>query len=216
MKQLLRIDEISAVDHTYITEQDILFYFVEYTSGKDYTYSDGNDLINNLKKSVRYRDQPPWHYKTLAIASVAAMIRSQVVERIDLNQVTFVPLPPSKTSDHELYDNRILQVITKACRGKAADIRELLQIKASRPAAHEQDLRPTIADLEHNFLVNEALVPGVRHTIYLVDDVLTNGTTFIAARNILQQYFPDAQYVGLFVARRALEKGNMLDFLEDW
>ncbi len=205
MKRLLKIDELVIDDHFYLDEQDECFYFVEYTARKGYSFSDGNKLIYNLKKSVTYRGTPAWRYKEEAISLAGKMIKNSLLTELDINGCTLVPIPPSKSKDHDEYDDRTLRIIEQGCIGlKDVDIRELLYCPESINAAHESDLRPSVQQLETNLKIDEDLADDIGDTIYLFDDVITTGAHFIACRNVLLKRFPNFSVVGIFVARRAI------------
>jgi hypothetical protein len=206
MKKLLKIDELVINDHFFLTEEDVCYYFMEYTAGRTWGYSEANNIISNLKKARKYFRTPAWKYKQDAIDEVASLINTQVIAKLDTAQITLVPIPPSKSKDDPRYDDRILTVIQKACDGVEADIRELLLNNDSMEASHESAVRPTIKELQDNLSIDETLVEGTQLTFCLFDDVLTTGAHFIACKNVLLERFPEAQVFGVFVARRAIEK----------
>ena len=47
-----------------------------------------------------------------------------------------------------------------------------------------------------------ARLPG--EFIFIVDDVLTTGAHFVAAKSLLKRQFPETPVMGVFVARRVL------------
>lgn len=206
MKRLLKIDELIIDDHFYLDGEDDCYYFVEYTARKGYSFSEGNKLIYNLKKSVSYRGTPAWRYKEEAISHAGQMIKNSLLKELDTTVCTLVSIPPSKTKDHDEYDDRTLRIIQQGCIGlQSVDIRELLYCTESIHAAHESELRPSVQKLEENLKIDEDLVDGVSGTVYLFDDVITTGAHFIACRNVLLKRFPNLRVVGIFVARRALQ-----------
>lgn len=44
--------------------------------------------------------------------------------------------------------------------------------------------------------------PAPKKTVVLVDDVLTTGAHFVAARNVIRADFPDCRVLGIFIAKR--------------
>jgi predicted amidophosphoribosyltransferase len=217
MKKLLYIDELVIDDHYFLSEGDECYYFVEYTSQKGFNFSDGNNVISNLKKKLTFKGKPAWKYKQEAIQQVATLIKTQIFDKVDISNVTLVPIPPSKSKDHELYDDRMLQVLQLAAKGVEADIRELILCDESMEAAHEREVRPTIAELQENMYLDDDLLDDLEDTIWLFDDVLTTGAHFIACKNLILEHNPNASVYGIFVARRVIEKLDAADdFDDDW
>lgn len=197
--RLQKIDELSRRDHSYLEDGDHCYYFGEYTARESYAHSATNQLIHNLKKSLDKRGTPQWRYKGVAIAESARLLRGAI--RADA-LVTFVPIPPSKTKDHPLYDDRLTQVLEATCDGRAAEYRELLVLRRSVEAAHLSEVRPTIDEVAANYQIDETLAHPEPQTIFVLDDVLTTGCHFKAAERVLRARFPRANIVGLFIARR--------------
>jgi predicted amidophosphoribosyltransferase len=73
------------------------------------------------------------------------------------------------------------------------------------PAAHATTIRPTIAQLISNFILDESLAAPQPRSIALVDDVLTTGAHFVAAKALLAARFAGVPIRGLFVARRVFD-----------
>jgi predicted amidophosphoribosyltransferase len=201
---LIAIDEVSLPDHSYLSDKDKCYYFMLYYSKQGFDYSDENSLIFNLKKPMKLKDKPHFHYKESAIKKIAKIVESGFINAIgNIDECTIIPIPPSKTKDHEHYDDRVLKILELATKDKEVDIREILMCKESVDASHETENRPSIAELEENLLIDRSVSKNVKPIIVLFDDVLTTGAHFIACKNVLQARYPDAKIVGVFVARRA-------------
>lgn len=197
--RLQKIDELSRRDHSYLEEGDHCYYFGEYTARESYAHSATNQLIHNLKKTMDKRGTPQWRYKGVAIAESARLLRSAV--KADA-RVTFVPIPPSKTKGHPLYDDRLIQILEATCEGRPAEYRELLVQRRSVAAAHLSEVRPTIDEVAANYQIDEALSHPEPQAIFVLDDVLTTGCHFKAAERVLRARFPRSNVIGLFIARR--------------
>jgi predicted amidophosphoribosyltransferase len=52
--------------------------------------------------------------------------------------------------------------------------------------------------------VDESLVSPTPVQIGVIDDVLTNGSHFVAAKRVLQRRFPGVPVIGIFFARREI------------
>ncbi len=195
----LSIDDLTRPDHHHLSEEDECLYFMEYTSGKTFAYSDANGLISNFKKPVKRKDLAG--YKTKAIDEISKMFAESLA--VDGENWTVVPIPPSKSKGHDEYDDRMTRCLQKYL-GQRGDFRELLINTVDRKAAHESSVRPTVSDLMDDMEIDENLTEGVRENIAIFDDVLTAGTHFTAAKRMLKQRFPYARIVGIFIARRVL------------
>ena len=199
--RFLKIDDQNRSDHYNLTADDECYFLHEYTSHKNYSFSDTNKLISNLKKRPSLAGTAQYRYKGLAIRDCAAAFGEGL--RPDwLATGTLVPVPPSKARDHPDYDDRILQICRAIPATRAVDVRELVFQTQSLPADHEGGPRHSIEDLLEVYRIDESKATLAPYGIAIVDDVLTNGTHFRAMKTILQQRFPEVPIAGVFVARR--------------
>lgn len=197
--RFLKIDELARPDHWYLEAEDECYYIGEYTARGGHACSETNQLIHNFKKGVERRGRPEWAYKERAIGTIANMIRANIKNDAVL---TFVPIPPSKAKDHELYDDRMSRVLAFASAGRPSNVRELIIQIRSVEATHVSNARPTPDEVLQNYQLDEALCLPEPQLIFLVDDVLTTGCHFKAAKRLLSARFPNVSIMGLFVARR--------------
>lgn len=199
---LLKIDESNRSAHYYLEEAHECFFFHEYTARKGFAYSEGNSLVINLKKPVLQKEQAHYKYKGQAINTCASMLRA-AFEKASwvFTDATITAIPPSKLPTHAEYDDRMAQVVGKACDGKGADVRGLLQQSESYEASHMQadGQRKKPHELEALYAVQG---PPPKGTVILVDDVLTTGAHFVAVRNVILAAWPDRRVLGIFMARR--------------
>ena len=200
--RLSEIDELTRPDHTYLTETDKCYFLGEYTARRGYSYSETNNLISNLKKGIERRDLPEWRYKERAIRQAAQAFR-QALAPADLNRLTFMPIPPSKARDHQHYDDRLPRMLAAIRQEPPLDIRELIVQTESTEAAHLIDARPRPEDIEAIYRIDPDAAEPTPVSIAIVDDLLTTGAHFRAAKAILSNHFPQVPVVGLFIARRA-------------
>jgi len=195
------IDELLRPLYAHLSATDQCYFLREYTSGRGFAHSETNRLILNLKKSPDRSGLPDWRYKEEAIRQVAREFRDSL--KLDrLNGVTFVPMPSSKQKHDPLYDDRMLRVLHALDPARTLDIRELLLISHSIAAAHTLSVRPTIEQLIANYDIDDKLARPAPTNIALVDDVITTGAHFVAAKRVLTVRFPGVLVRGLFVARR--------------
>jgi hypothetical protein len=198
------IDDLLRPLYPHLTAADQCYFLREYTAGRGYAGSETNRLILNLKKPSDRRGNPEWRYKERAIEQVAREFRASV-NLSALSRITLVPMPPSKAKSDPLYDDRMLQVLRAVDVEGQLDIRELLLCAESMPPAHATAVRPTIAHLIANFVLDESLAAPQPQSIALVDDVLTTGAHFVAAKAVLAARFAGVPIRGLFVARRVFD-----------
>lgn len=200
----LKIDDSNRGDHHYLTSDHECLYFYEFTSGMRAEHSPGNQLIRNLKKPVARRIYSDYRYKNLAIAESAALLNAAFIKGAHVLANSIVcPIPPSKIQGDAEYDDRMFQVVQKACHGTNGTCLEILRQTQTYAASHLQaaGTRPKPGDLE---AIYELSQPLSKPTVILVDDMLTTGAHFVAARNVIRNAHPNTRVIGFFVARRAL------------
>jgi|694.fasta_scaffold42168_4 predicted amidophosphoribosyltransferase len=207
--RLSEIDDSNRADHGRLSSDDKCLYLYEYTSGRDYSFSTTNNLINNLKKKPT-ASQAQLRYKSGAITLCADALREALNPKW-LDIATIVPVPGSKAADHPDFDDRMSRV-AKLIRPDL-DVRNLVVQTASTAAAHEAaaDLgeRVSVEDLLQLYQINEPQALPPPTTIGVLDDVLTAGTHFRAMKTKLGERFPDVPITGIFIARRVFPPGDL-------
>jgi predicted amidophosphoribosyltransferase len=197
-----KIDDQNRGDHSNLTPNDECYFLYEYTSGQNYSFSDTNSLISNLKKKPSLSRTPAYRYKERAIARCASDLQPAFNAEW-LKVATLVPVPPSKSKDDPEYDDRLARICRAIQKQPSLDVREIVYQRSSLVAAHEtQGNRPSVEDLLAVYAIDEQLTPPAPKTIGVVDDVLTVGTHFVAMRTILGNRFPNIKIYGFFIARR--------------
>lgn len=212
-QRLTKVDELIRPDHSYLTAADTCYFLGEYSARKGYAFSPTNQLVLNFKKPVDRRGRPEWVHKERAIAAAAAAFRV-ALNTAFLDVATLAPMPPSKARTDPLYDDRVLRMLRAIRPAPVIDIRELLVQPVSTDAAHVVAVRPRPEDLVGRYQVDGTLAVPAPRVIALVDDVLTTGAHFKAGQEVLQQAFPAARIVGLFIARRVPEAIDFEAFLD--
>ena len=203
--RLSKIDELTRGDHYYLEVTDQCYFLREYTARRGFSHSETNQLIINLKKPVDRRNNGiEWRHKENAIKQVASELHDSLEGSSCLTGgATFVPIPPSKTECDPLYDDRMLRVLQTMTAGeRKADVREMVKLHTSMPAAHANARRPDPKEVSQNYTIVEKLCSPSPGLLIVVDDVLTTGSHFKAMQLILSGRFPQVPVVGLFVARR--------------
>jgi predicted amidophosphoribosyltransferase len=215
--RLTWIDETSRDQHAFLQQSDRCLFFGEYFAGKGYQGGGTNQLIFNLKTlpSVARTNPARRSYKESAIAVVATGLR-EVLGRDQIERLTFVPIPPSKTPDHPDYDDRLTRALTKGCADFNSDIRLLLRRLSSTESDHRIGARLTPETL-HSLLELDSVAVAAKplgEAIVLFDDVITTGKSFKCCERRLREAIPTTiPIIGLFVARRILR--NPFDDLEN-
>ena len=181
-QRLTKIDEISSKDHYFLTDDDECYYLGEYSAGKGYTYSKTNELILNLKKSMDRQDRDEWKYKLQAIQTVASALRK--IDFAKISQLTFVPIPPSKTKDNPLYDDRLVRILHSISKQPSLDVREMIVQTSSIDPVHTRQTRPNPSEIEALYQIDGDTVKPEPRKIALFDDILTTGAHFRAAKSI--------------------------------
>ena len=199
-ERLTKVDELTLEDHSFLQPDDDCYFLGEYTARAGYTFSATNNLVLNFKKSMDRCGTPEWRYKAQAIQQAAVAFRAALQDAA-LDSWTFVPIPPSKAKGDPLYDDRLTRMLHKLRLQPPVDVRELIWQTESTEAVHDSDARPSPDEIELRYTIDEACALRPTIQIALVDDVLTTGAHFRAAKSILVRRFPDTKVIGLFIAR---------------
>jgi len=202
--KLREISDLERDDHYHLRAHHQAFYFGEYTARRGFAFSKTNSFITNLKKPTSTRGTAQWHHKERAIAQLGSSIFANLNKDV-IGEMTVVPVPPSKPPGDPEYDDRMERVARAI--GPAIDVRVLLETAQSRDAAHLSDDRPSPSKIEQGlrFRVEEIVDKPLGRYVFLIDDVITTGATYVACSRVLQQHAPESQIIGIFAARRAIE-----------
>lgn len=209
---LRQISDLERGDHWYLRDTDQCYFFGEYTPYKGWSHSTTNQLIANLKKKPSTRGTMQWNHKLNAIGQLARTIGANIKPEA-LPGVTFVPIPPSKPEDHPEYDDRMRQVATRIRTG--CDSRDILFTQIERDARHTSGNRRDPEALRDSLGIRNALLTPPPTTIALLDDVLTTGCSFTVCRDLLAALVPGATIVGIFAARRVIDRTSMFEDFDD-
>lgn len=209
---LTEIDELTRLDHTFLTSDDRCFFLGEYTARGGFSHSATNNLIHNLKKPMDRRGTSQWRWKERAIGEAAAALNF-AFGNATLAGITFVPIPPSKARTDPMYDDRMVQVLRGIRPG--LDVRELMVQHASRAAVHETEKRARPDEMVGQYQVVEALAAPVPSMIAICDDMVTTGCQYRAMRTVLGQRFPEAEFFGLFLARRVPQAIEFMPVIDE-
>ncbi|WEK47371.1 MAG: hypothetical protein P0Y56_03540 [Candidatus Andeanibacterium colombiense] len=179
-----------------MTNEDACYFFGDYTPRAGFNHSQTNQLISNLKKHQKYRNDYSWKYKDIAIQfsgkAIAGGLNKSAADRI-----LIVPIPPSKPSNHAEYDDRMHQV---AMNAKPFQSSCLLSTNKPRDPAHRQDGGRSVENVYQTLQSHPELYDG-KPICVLIDDVLTTGSSFKAAKRKISEMGFFEEILGIFVAR---------------
>ena len=175
--RLTKIDPLTRVDHSHLVDSDECYFLGEYTARAGFAHSATNNLIMNFKKPMDKRGTSQWPHKAAKISLAAQALHSALCGS-DLTQITFVPVPPSKSKSDPMYDDRMMQMLRilsdsiKRSNGYSLDIRETVIQDQSFSAAHDGP-RPTPLELMSRYSIDKNLLTPTRPILIICDDVLT-------------------------------------------
>lgn len=198
-----KADASTPLAHFTDIENHPLIYGRIHTAHQRYDYSLTNQLIHNLKKKPD-RPATELHYKAQAIKKFAEeIIQFLEKQNKDDHPYLLVPIPPSKTKDNPLYDDRVDQVAKKVAT--AIDwitFCPVVERIEDAPAMHESSSPRSADEIFENlrFVTLPCGSPSPTRIIIL-DDVLTSGASFDAVRMLLEQNLNSPKIIGLFWAK---------------
>ena len=190
-------------DHFHLDHDDRCYYFLEYTSGRDWKFGVVNSFISNLKKPMRERERPNvWQHKEDAIQMCSEAFE-RAMDQNWLSSATLIPVPPSKAKSDQDYDDRILRILNGISLPFKVDVRELVIQNTTLKASHiSEQNRISLEELIEAYVIEESIAEPVPTTIGVVDDILVAGTHFKAMKIVLNKRYPGVPVYGFFVARR--------------
>jgi hypothetical protein len=214
-KRLTEVDELTRPDHCYLSPQDRCVYFGEYSARSGYQAGATNQLIFNFKKGMDRKGKAEWRYKERSITESAQAFAGALRPEYAA-EVTFVPMPPSKSKSNPGHDDRLIRMLQQMVFAAPADVRELLLQRGDRAAAHDGD-RPGPDELAKLYYIDNKRAAPPPRRIALFDDLLVTGASFVAAKRVLQLRFPKIEVIGFFLARRAIpDPAQFFDALEEF
>jgi hypothetical protein len=201
-----QIDDLTRRDHYYLAEQDLCYFFLDYSARNGRSFSAANELIGDLLRPEGQRNLVPDVRKQRAIRRVAHLFKAALnAER--MGAITYVPLPPPRTRNQLEGDDRMARVLR--CLADEPDIREMIEMDKTRETGDFAGIRIGPDVLSANMRVVQALLEPRPELIFLVGDVLTTGANFVAAKRRLQQFLPYVPIYGLYAARKARDADDI-------
>lgn len=196
-----KADESFTLKHCLNHEGKSIFYARTYTIGQGYSYSVTNNLIINIKHAPNSGSKQT-HHKKSAIRKFAQELAS-FFNFYHSVPFAIIPIPPSKTRKHPLFDDRLEQVANEVaylCSNViASPILEGITDMATYHSGAERSAQKCYASMR---VISDSQYEELPHRILaIMDDVLTSGAHYEAARQHLLSQFPSAQIIGMFWAK---------------
>lgn len=206
--RFITLEEEDIDKYEHIDISDSIVYLQEYSSGLGFT-TEGNSIIYNIKKSPDTKGTPQWEYKERDMNYVAKIIAS-AMDRLatEDKNIYWIPVPPSKIETHELFDDRMNQMLVKAkvlSNNPYNIIINNIYQTANREASSTTNKRrgvEALKVLEAQYRMRD--IPDYNSesdVIVVFDDVLTSGCHFKAIKNVILKTYPNAKIGGVFIAR---------------
>ena len=204
--RLCRIDELTRREHYYLGDEDLCFYFGDYCGRNGRAHGTMSALVHDLLQP-RDAGVPKQEYRKDRALSRVAQWLHEVFDPATIRDATFVPLPQSGSGVQTDSDDRIFRILKRGAED--LDIRRLIEMDDTSRSG-EVNLRSGPDVLYGHMRVVLALTEPKPNAIFLVDDVLTTGANYVAAKKRILQLLPDLPVFGLFVARKALDSGEIV------
>jgi hypothetical protein len=210
---MTRLIELDPADYRWLAPTDKCYHYGEYTSNGGFKASETNRWIRNLKK-LPTCPANELYWKGQAIIYWGDLLR-RLINLDQCGDVTFVPIPGSKPFGHPDYDVRVLRTLQQMAQGRNdIDIRPLLVQGALRESQHIGGRKTPDELLETLVLDPAQLAVPVRGSICVVDDVITQGASFAAAKRLLSRLPNVRQVFGVFFAKTIWVR-DFSDYFED-
>lgn len=199
----MRLSILDPEDFRFLSSEDSCAHYGEYTSGGGFGASETNQQIFNLKKSPT-ASLPQLRWKAKAVSYWGEVILTSAGLNLDVcaTNVTFVPIPCSKPVGHPEYDDRMLQVMKYVAQRKPGiDVRPLLVQSEARDAQHQGNRSEPEGLAATLQLDRTYLQAPLRPYVIVVDDVITRGASFAAAKSVLSRLAGVQTVHGMFLAK---------------
>lgn len=188
----------------YLTDDDICVYAREHTDG-GYEASHSNQMLFNYKKPLVCKDTGQWYYKIHSIALFATELSRL---KFPTNSV-LIPAPTSKPRSSVLFDSRIDDSINELIKYRPdLKLQHILDMSEEIRSAHSEGGPRDPAIIEQYITVSNFKGIDIPDKVFIIDDIITTGGHFKAAKNAILKRFPDMNVVGVFWAKHIFDDDN--------
>lgn len=192
-----------------LPKDDLCLYYYEYIISCGYA-GEANNLVLNYKISPsKLRENPKRQkYKDGAIATFAHLLAEEIklikFKNIPLcmqpYNVALVPIPPSHCVTSQNYDDRNIKVCNQVAGQTGIDVCCDIETTCSIGASHLGGSRSV--DQISQSMTRVASECEGKECILLIDDTLTTGAHYAAAKRLLKSTsHTQHTFIGLFLAR---------------
>lgn len=198
-----RFIKIESGQCQFIKDDDLCYHIGEYTSYEKRSDTETNQQISNLKKSPNASPRE-LEYKRKAVKYWGDKLLQHLKWEDATQNCTFVTIPGSKAKEDPEYDPR-MELVLDYIRDAHPDIdaRAILYQKSSRET-QRSGARKSPDEIYECLAIDELqLETEPKPNIVLLDDVITRGASFKAAKRILQERLGDVCIYGFFLAKTA-------------
>ncbi|HCK4621476.1 phosphoribosyltransferase [Pseudomonas aeruginosa] len=199
---MVRLTQLDPDEFRYLDSDDRCYCLGEYTARGRYGASETNQQIFNLKHRPNSAENL-LYWKRRAVGYWGRML-AETNLRWDycLENATFVPIPCSKPVGHPEYDDRMVRVLLRmAEEHPGLDIQQVLLQATVRESQHRGE-RLTPAEILQTLSIDPAgVAQPLKRMVIVVDDVITRGASFAAAKSLLTGLDDVEEVVGLFLAK---------------
>ena len=183
-------------------EKELIIYGRQYTVGQDYRYSETNGLIKNFEIGPKPDNRSRLVYRDQAILRYCAEA-STLLSGMDGRVFSLVPIPTSFPREHPDHDDRLHRVaLCIATQFANIHYLPLLDARAPRMSLKNGGRRDVPSNEQHFVIDDRFTAQKSSGSLLIIDDVITSGSSFLAARNVLQRHVgADFDIFGLFWAK---------------
>lgn len=188
----------------YLSESDYCVYAREHTDG-GYEASHSNQMLFNYKKPLVYKDMPQWKYKIHSINLFASELHYLKFPKDSV----LIPAPTSKPRSSKLFDSRIDDSIRSLIEYRDDLIcQPILDVSQEMLSSHSEGGPRDPAIIEQYITVSNFTGIDIPDKVFIIDDIITTGGHFKAAKNAILKHFPQINVIGVFWAKHIFDDNN--------
>jgi len=197
-----RIETGSEAWRWVLNADDNCFYYRDYQASGGYQASESNQLVFNLKiaPQVETENSARWKHKLNAIEQCVFDFEQFFDSFIRTNKsllIGVIPIPPSKVRSDPEYDDRMMVVANRLSdKYQQIDAHDAFERKASATPLHLGGTR-RVSDAKDSMVLSDIQLDRY-DVVFVIDDVITTGTSFVAYKELINECYPSLVVAGLF------------------